>query len=180
MSLHTIARRYAKALLQVAVAQDRVERFYDELTQFSAALDASVTVRQLFADPGILIGTKRTIAKSLCTRLDLSELLSNFLLLLLDRQRLAVLGPILESYRLLADEHEGIVRTTLTSAQPLGAAQVEALRGGLEAVTGKSVRLTVATDPSLIAGVVARIGDKVLDGSIKAQLAKIHDTLQKG
>lgn len=180
MSTQTIARRYAKALLQIAVEHNDVECFHRELEQFAGALAAGTDAWQVFLDPAVPVATKRAIVKSIADQLALSPIMVNFLLLLIDRQRLVALRAIMECYRQLADEHEGIVRTMVTSARPLAVEQVAALQQALQSRTGRTIHLTVENDPSLIAGIVARIGDTVLDGSIKAQLVKIHDTLQKG
>ena len=86
----------------------------------------------------------------------------------------------MESYGNFADELSGVVRPTLTSGLPLEDGQVEEIKTSLAAITGRRVVLKVEVDPSLIGGVVTKIGDKVFDGSVKTQLAKIQDILQKG
>ena len=90
------------------------------------------------------------------------------------------LPAIFSCYNVLADELSGVVRPVITSALPLGDAQVAGIKAALESSTGKKVNLTVTIDPLLIGGVVTKIGDKVLDGSIKTQLTRIEDILQKG
>lgn len=90
------------------------------------------------------------------------------------------LSGISDWYRSFADSAAGIVRSSVTSALPLTDQQVREMQNALEKATGKKIILSVATDPLLIGGIVTRIGDKVFDGSIRTQLAKIHDILQKG
>lgn len=180
MSTNAIARRYAKALIQIAVDQKLVEEYYDELAGFSLALEISPEAERMLIDPGVRIEVKREVVKELVARLGISKTIGDFILLLLDKKRLDVLSQIAENYRSFADETAGILRSTITSALPLQDAQVNEIRSTLEQRTGKTIILDVATDPSLIGGVVTRIGDKVLDGSIKTQLAKIQDILQKG
>jgi F-type H+-transporting ATPase subunit delta len=104
----------------------------------------------------------------------------NFLMLVLDKNRLNYLPQIVVSYGMLADELSGVVRPTLTSAMALDAAQVEEIKGTLAKYTGKRVVLKVVVDPALIGGVVTRIGDMAFDGSLKTQLTRIGDILQKG
>jgi F-type H+-transporting ATPase subunit delta len=180
VSTNAIARRYAKALIQIAVDQSSVEQYYSELTGFSQALDSNPDALVFLSDPGIRIEEKREVVKDLLARLGVSKTIGDFLLLLLDKKRLYFLSQIASSYRSFGDEAAGILRSTITSALPLTETQVNEMRSALEKMTGKKIILDVATDLSLIGGVVTRIGDKVLDGSIRTQLAKIQDILQKG
>jgi len=90
------------------------------------------------------------------------------------------LPAIISCYSILADELSGVVRPIITSALPLDDARVAEIKASLEKSTGKKVILTVEIDSSLIGGVVTKIGDKVLDGSVKTQLTRIEHILQKG
>jgi len=180
LSTNAIARRYAKALIQVAAEQGTVEQYYSELEAFSQALVPGAEAAEFFEAPSYGIEAKREIVKELASRLNVSMTIRDFLLLLLDKKRLDQLDAILESYRSFADEAAGILRSDVTSAVPLSEEQVAELRTALEKATGKKVVLSVSADPQLIGGVVTRIGDKVFDGSIRTQLTKIQDILQKG
>jgi F-type H+-transporting ATPase subunit delta len=180
VSTNAIARRYAKALIQIAVGQRSVEQYYTELALFSQALESSPEATALLTDPGIRIEVKREFVKVLVARIGISKTISDFFLLLLDKKRLQFLSQIATSYRSFGDEAAGILRSTITTALPLTETQVNEMRSALEKKTGKKIILDVATDPSLLGGVVTRIGDKVLDGSIRTQLTKIQDILQKG
>jgi F-type H+-transporting ATPase subunit delta len=180
VSTNAIARRYAKALIQIAVGQRLVEQYYTELQGFSRILDTNPDAMALLSDPGMQMDVKRALVKSLVVQLEISKTIGDFILLLLDKKRLLFLSQITASYRTLGDEAAGILRSTITSALPLTEIQVSEMRSALEKTTGKKIILEVATDPSLIGGVVTQIGDKVLDGSIRTQLTKIQDILQKG
>lgn len=180
MSTNAIARRYAKALIQVAAEQGTVEQYFSEISAFSQALVPGAEAAEFFEAPSYGIEAKREIVKELASRLSVSKTMRDFLLLLLDKKRLDQLDAILESYRSFADEAAGILRSDVTSAVPLSEEQVAELRTALEKATGKKVVLSVSADPQLIGGVVTRIGDKVFDGSIRTQLTKIQDILQKG
>ncbi|MGA7827120.1 MAG: ATP synthase F1 subunit delta [Geobacteraceae bacterium] len=180
MSTNAIARRYAKALIQIAVGQQAVEQYYMELQEFLRTLEASPEAMALLSEPGVRIEVKRELVKTLNEQLGISKTIGDFILLLLDKKRLFFLASITTSYRAFGDDVAGILRSTITSALPLTEGQVSEMRSALEKTTGKKIILDVATDPSLIGGVVTRIGDKVLDGSIRTQLTKIQDILQKG
>jgi F-type H+-transporting ATPase subunit delta len=180
VSTNAIARRYAKALFQLAEKQEVVEQYYTDLTLFSRALESAPEAYGVLSAPGYGIETKREILKELIVRLEISRTVGDFLMLLLDRKRIDHLSRITDCYRSFADDAAGILRSSVTSALPLTEQQVREMQSALEKTTGKKIILSVATDPLLIGGVVTRIGDKVFDGSIRTQLTKIHDILQKG
>jgi len=177
---NAIARRYAKALVQLAIEEGGVEKFHAELTAFDAVLLDYSELRAILNSPSYRIEAKRGMMQDLIARLSLSETVKNFLMLVLDKNRLDHIPQIVVSYGMLADELSGVVRPTLTSAMPLDAGQVEEIKGTLEKYTGKRVILKVEVDPVLIGGVVTRIGDMAFDGSLKTQLTRIGDILQKG
>lgn len=180
MSTNAIAKRYAKALVQIGSEAGSVEGFNVELSRFSAVLTDSRELSAIFANPAYGIEEKKEILKDLVGKLSISPMISNLLMLLLERSRISVLPQIAESYGVFADELSGVIRPTLSSGLPLDAAQVEEIRGALAKSTGKKVELKVVVDPALIGGVVTQIGDKVFDGSVRTQLANIQDILQKG
>ena len=180
MSTNAIARRYAKALVQLGAEEGQVDKFNSELTQFNSVLAAHAGLGAVFGNPAYGIEAKKEILKDIIGKLALSATVANFLQLLLDRSRLAFLPQITESFGNFADELSGVVRPTLTSGLPLDESQIEEIKSSLAKTTGKKVVLKVEVDPSLIGGVVTKIGDKVFDGSIKTQLVKVQDILQKG
>ena len=180
MSTSAIARRYAKALVQLGAEEGQVDKFNGELTRINAVLAANTGLSSLFSNPAYGNEAKKGILKDIIGKLSLSALVSNFLQLLLDRSRLSLLPMIAESYGTFADDLSGVIRPTLTSGLPLDESQVEEIKQSLAVSTGKKVRLKVEVDPALIGGVVTKIGDKVFDGSVRTQLAKIQDILQKG
>jgi F-type H+-transporting ATPase subunit delta len=180
LSANAIARRYAKALVQLAAEEGAVEKFHGELARVEALFSENPELGSLLSNPAYGIEAKLETLREVAAKLSLSETICNFLLLLQERSRMTCLPAIFSCYNVLADELSGVVRPVITSALPLGDAQVAGIKAALESSTGKKVNLTVTIDPLLIGGVVTKIGDKVLDGSIKTQLTRIEDILQKG
>jgi F-type H+-transporting ATPase subunit delta len=180
VSASAIAKRYAKALVDLGAGEGAVDRFQVALDGVDALFKANPELVAVLANPAYGLDAKREILKDLLLKLDVPATVANFLFLLQERNRLAVLGQIALAYGALADERSGVVRAKVTSAMPLADAQVEGIRKALATKTGKQVQVTVAVDQSLIGGVVTQVGDKVYDGSVKTQLARIEDTLQKG
>jgi len=177
---NAIARRYAKALVQLGAEDGTVERFNGELAAFNAVLAANPELGLLFANPAYGIEAKGEILREIFSKLAISGTVANFLQLLLDKNRLGFLPQIAASYGDFADELSGVIRPTLTSGMPLDDSQVAAIKDALARATGKKVVLTVEVDPLLIGGVVTKIGGTVYDGSVKTQLSRIEDILQKG
>lgn len=180
MITNAIARRYAKALIQLAAEEGTVEKYYDELSGFESVLAAHRELAALLSSPAYAIETKRAILRETVDMLAVSKTVANFLFLLLDKNRLGQLASIIDGYRGFADELSGLLRSKVTSALPLENAQVAEIKAALEKTTGKTVLLEVEHDPSLIGGVVTKVGDTIFDGSIKTQLGRIQDILQKG
>ena len=180
MSTNAIAKRYAKALVQIGSEAGTVDGFTAELARFSTLLSDSRELAAVFGNPAYGIGPKKEILKELVAKLQVSPTVSNLLMLLLERGRLSVLPLISESYGAFADELAGVIRPTLSSGLALDAVQIEQIGQALAKSTGKTVKLKVEVDPSLIGGVVTKIGGKVFDGSVRTQLVRIQDILQKG
>ncbi|HZV83112.1 MAG TPA: ATP synthase F1 subunit delta [Geobacteraceae bacterium] len=180
MSANAIARRYAKALVQIAAEESAVEKFHEELARVEAMFADCPELGSLLSNPGYGIEAKLETLREVAGKLQLSETIRNFLLLLQERNRVACLGQIIACYSVLADELSGVLRPVVTTALPLADSRVAEIKTALEKSTGKKIVLQVEVEPSLIGGVVTRIGDKVLDGSVKTQLTRIEDILQKG
>lgn len=177
---NAIARRYAKALVQLGSEKDLIDRFSQELKVVDGVFSGSAELRAAFGNPAFTADQKKQIMRDLIARMQCSELVANFLLLLVDKNRVACLSQIVETYETLADEQSGVIRPVITTAFALDDTQINAIKGALEQKTGKKVVPQVKVDQSLIGGVVTQIGDIAYDSSVKTQLARIHDILQKG
>jgi len=177
---NTIPRRYAKALVQLGSEEGVVDQFRTELAVFEKLFSGNPELRAAFADPALTQQQKKAIMKDLIARVSASELVGNFLLLLVDKNRVAFLGQIVQAYQKLADEFSGVIRPVIKTAFPLDDNQVSSIRSALEKKTGKTVIPEVSVDPSLLGGVVTQIGDTAYDSSVKTQLKRIQDILQKG
>ena len=180
MTNKTIARRYAKALVQLGSEAGLVDRFREELAVVDSLFAANPELRAAFANPAFTAEQKKEIMKGLIEKARSSELVANFLLLLVDKNRVAFLDQIVQTYEKLADEQSGVIRPIIRTAFPLDDSQVTSIQGALEKKTGKKVVPQVEIDQSLLGGVVTQIGDTAFDNSVKTQLKRIQDILQKG
>jgi F-type H+-transporting ATPase subunit delta len=175
-----IARRYAKALLLIGKEDDQVEAYREELQRFANLVDEQQDLNQAITNPLYDAAGRRQLVRALIEKLGLSKIMASYLMLLFDKGRIGYIGDIDDFYQKLADELKGIARATLVSAATLPSETIEKIRAGLSQKTGKKVMLEVEQDPNLIGGIVTKIGDFVIDGSVKTQLSNIKESLKRG
>ena len=178
MSVSTLSRRYAKALVELGVEQKAVEAYGEELANVKEILSREELLRQLLDSPTLALEKKAALLTDLCKVLELSEGMVKFLGLLLSKGRLCYLGQIEEKYRSQADELFGILSAKITAAIELDDVQQQAIAASLEKQTGKQIALTVEVDAGLIGGLQAEIGGRLFDGSVKTQLKRIEESLK--
>jgi F-type H+-transporting ATPase subunit delta len=175
----TAATRYARALLDVAVKEKAdLEQIESELAQFVDLLTQYPTLEKVLLNPAVPVPRKRAAVAELLGRTKFSPILSKLLALLADRDRLVLLPDLLASYRERLMDYRHVVRAEVTTAAPIDASRVEAIQRGLATLTGRTVRMSTRIDPSIIGGVVARIGTTVYDGSVTRQLERMKETLE--
>jgi F-type H+-transporting ATPase subunit delta len=143
-------------------------------------IESEKSLEEALVNPLYDVGGRKNMLKTIIDKADLSTAMQSFLLLLFDKGRIGFLGNINEFYQKLADELKGVARATLVSATELSPETVDKIKASLSEKTGKDVLLEVEQDPGLIGGIVTRIGDLVLDGSIKTQLLNMRETLKRG
>ena len=170
----SVARRYAKALFEIGVAEGNYERLGQELADLARAYTESADLRVVLENPVIKPSEKQGILNALLPRIAPSPSVQRFARLLLERGRIGILRAASRVYSDLADERAGQVRATVTAAAALSPPDLDRVRKALEARTGRKVLIQTAVDPSLIGGVVARVGDLVLDGSVRTQLDEMR------
>lgn len=174
-----VARRYAKALWALANEQGRLEPVAHELAAFDRVLADEPLLRDALLLPWAKPTAKRAVALGVAERLQLSTLARNFLALVAQRRRLALLGEIRAAYEALIDEHAGRLRARVRSAAPLTEGQRAALRERLGRRLGKTVLLETAVDPALLGGFVAEVGSRLLDMSVKGQLVALRERITR-
>jgi F-type H+-transporting ATPase subunit delta len=175
-----IARRYAKALLLIGKEDGKTETYREELAGFSALIERESALEQAISNPLYNAAGRKKVLEAVLEKLALSGIMKSFLTLLFEKGRFIYLNSINDFYQKLADELKGIARASLVSATELSSETVEKIRTTLSNRTGKEVILEVEEDSSLIGGIVTRIGDLVLDGSIKTQLLNMRESLKRG
>lgn len=177
MASKTAARRYAKALFQLAQEHDRVAGVGEELDALARALEESPQLRDVLLQPLHPAPQRRAVFQALVERMSLSPLLRSFGSYLIDQRRLVDFDGIHEAYRQMAAAAAGRTEARVRSAAPLSPGQQTRLRAALARRVGHDVELRVEVDPSLIGGLVAQVGDLLLDGSLQTQLRQIRARL---
>ena len=176
----TVARRYAKALMLIGKNDGQAETYQQELEAISGLMIQEKNLEDAICNPLYNAADRKNVLKAVIEKLDLSRVMVSFLLLLFDKGRIRFIDSISEFYSELADELKGITRASLVSASDLSSDTVDKIRTSLAEMTGKEVILEFKQDPELIGGIVTRIGDLVLDGSIKTQLLNMKKSLKRG
>ena len=175
-----IARRYAKALILIGKDDGKTETYREELAGISELVEREKTLEQAINNRLYNTEERKKVLGSIIDKVGLSRVVKSFLILLFDKGRFVYLSSINDFYQKLADEIKGVSRASLVSATELSSETVEKIRATLSEKTGKDIILDVKEDPGLIGGIVTRIGDLVLDGSIKTQLLNMRESLKRG
>jgi F-type H+-transporting ATPase subunit delta len=174
-----IARRYAKALLAIGKEDGQADTYKQELAGIVELLKEQKELEQAISNPLYDAEGRKKVLQVLVERLNLSKVMSSFLLLLFDKGRIAYVEDIYAFYEKLTDELANVVRADVVSASELPDEAIEKIRSALSEKTGKDVRMAVRVDPGLIGGVVTKIADLVLDGSVRTQLMSLKESLQR-
>ena len=179
MNSRASAARYARALLDVVIQEGDPEQVERELSAVADLYAGNPELQKALTSPAVPVAAKRGVIEALVSRAEPSPALGKLMLMLADRNRLALLPELAASYRERLMEHRLIVRADVTTAVPLLPDQVVQFEERLTAATGRRVTMTTHVDPSLVGGVVARVGSTVYDGSIATQLAIMRERLEE-
>jgi F-type H+-transporting ATPase subunit delta len=174
----TAARRYAEAAFEIALRDGTVDAWRRELDQ-AAEVIADPAVAEGVHNPAVATASRESaITKGLGSSVSAPVL--NLILFMVRRGRIEDLGRVAAEFRRLDDERKGIIHAVATSALPLEPSDVKALTARLEQMTGRTVELAVETDPSLLGGIVVRVGDRLIDGSVRGRLERLRSQLVSG
>jgi F-type H+-transporting ATPase subunit delta len=171
----SLARRYARAVLDLGVETDTFEQLGKELDELAAMYSGSRDLTEALTNPVFSHTRRRAVLLAILDEAKVTTIVRNVVLLLFDRDRLPYLPGIARELRAMVDERGGRARATVTSARALTADQVKKVKASLERLSGKQILLDKKTDAGLIGGIVAKVGDTVYDGSIRSQLEQMRE-----
>jgi F-type H+-transporting ATPase subunit delta len=175
-----IARRYAKALLAIGKEDGQAETYKEELEGFAKLLEENKGLEMAISNPLYDAESRKKVLDAVMKKVAPSKTMTSFLSLLFDKGRIQYLSDIYVFYEKLTDELANIIRADVVSAVALPDESVQKIKAALSEQTGKEVTIETKVDASLIGGVVTKIGDLVLDGSVRTQLISLKESLQRG
>lgn len=166
------ARRYAEAAFEIAERDDSMEAWLAAFTLADERLTSAEVVR-LLANPSVPIASRLTALERILGD-DVSGAPHNLLALMVRRGRFEILPGVIREFTRLYRRREGIVEASVTSAAPLDAAEIASLQERLVAMTGNKVELQQHVDPELLGGIQVRVGDRLIDGSVRGRLERLR------
>lgn len=177
MSLVVVAKRYAEALFEIGVETGTLPQVVEHTSAYAKACTDSADLRAVLHDPHVSERDREAILVEIGQRLGADQVVTDAMRLISRRKRMALLPAVARALSGMSDERAGLVRAHVVSARPLTEDFAARLQTELEKTCGKKVVLQREVDPSLIAGVVTRIGDTVIDGSVRTQLINLTSRL---
>jgi F-type H+-transporting ATPase subunit delta len=170
-------RRYADAAFEIALRDKAVETWRRDIDA-AAEIVTEGELEAVLANPAIPLDQRVSVAEQVFA--SLSGPVRNLVLLLVRRHRIEQLPQVAAEFRRLDDRRNGLTHAVATSAAPLEADEVKAITARLEELTGGKVDLETAVDPSLLGGLVVRVGDRLIDGSVRGRLERLRHQLASG
>lgn len=168
------AKRYAQAAFDLAVETNSVSAWRSDLEDIATVLTDS-GLAEWFADTKVAPEERQAAIDRV---LDIQPLAKNFAKLIVTRGRSSDARGIAAAFSRMADAHEGIVDAVVTTAVPLEGGQAAAIEQQIAGAVGKRIRLSTNVDPSLVGGLVVRVGDQLIDGSVKTKLKLLRKQLE--
>jgi F-type H+-transporting ATPase subunit delta len=172
--LKALAERYAGALVDVALANNQADQVKQELASFATTVRESPELHAFLSNPSIARAAKHAVIDQLVVRMGASRTLRNYLFVIVDQRRAAMLVEIEQAFSRLLDARQGITQASVTSATELTAGERAELNVALAKLTGEKVQAQYTTDAALIGGAVVRIGSTIYDGSVRKQLERMR------
>ncbi len=177
-----MARRYARALFDLGKKKGlgELDAYGKDLSGLAQAVQASPELYRVLRNPIFSAEDKKKVLGKLLDKFGAGQTVRNFCMLLADKGRLAFLPDIEAYFSSLLDVEKGVVRGELVTAIELGKAKQDKVKGQLEAQAGQKLVLDFSVDPAILGGVMLKVGDKVLDASLRAQLDILKENIKRG
>jgi F-type H+-transporting ATPase subunit delta len=174
-----MAGRYAIALFDLALEENRIEEVEAALNRIEALLRDNSDFERLVRSPIFSAEEQSRALKAIGPHLEVSGFTANFLQLLVKNRRLFALNDIIAGFRRLLADYRGQMTADVISAIPLTEAQTEELKASLKAKTGKDIDLKLTVDPAILGGLIVRIGSRMVDTSIRSKLNSLKFALKE-
>jgi F-type H+-transporting ATPase subunit delta len=175
----TMAGRYATALFELAGEANAVDAVKADLDRFDALLSESADLSRLVRSPVFSVDEQSQALTAVLQRAGIGGLAANFLKLAAANRRLFAVRDMIKAFRELVAQHKGEATAQVTVAEKLKDEHVAALRAALKAVSGKDIDLDIKIDPAIIGGLVAKLGSRMVDTSLRTKLNAIKHAMKE-
>jgi F-type H+-transporting ATPase subunit delta len=165
-----IAGRYASALFELAQEEGKVDAISSELTAFAALIDSSDDLKSFIKNPVFTAEQQLGAVGALLDKAGISGLGGNFIKVVASKRRLFAVEGMIKGYRALVAESRGIVAAEVTVAEAMNDKNMKAVKEALASLTGKTVDVIEKIDPSIIGGLVVKMGSKMVDAAVRTKL----------
>ncbi len=171
-----LAKKYAAAMFELAQEENKLVQCDKQLAQIGKLFKDCPDLKSFMDNPQIDLHAKKDLMSKILSD-GFNQSVSNFMLLLIDKHRISLLTEIITSFHELSNEAQGIQVAYAKTAMALSREQKAVLVSKLESITEKRIQLKTATDPSIIGGIIIKINDKLIDGSVVSQIKSIEKQL---
>lgn len=174
-----MAGRYATALFELALEEKALDKVRKDLDSFNALIAESPDLARLVRSPVFGADERARALDAVLKKAKIDGLAAKFLSLAASNRRLFAVPQMISAFRKLVARHNGEVSADVTAAEQLSDAHLKALKGALNAITGKDVDLSVKVDPAIIGGLVVKLGSRMVDSSLRTKLNSIKYAMKE-
>ncbi|GLR57764.1 F0F1 ATP synthase subunit delta [Rhizobium leguminosarum] len=174
-----VAERYASSLFELALEQGAVDSVTADLDHFQTMLDESADLKRFVASPVFSAEDQLKAIVAISEKAGISGFFANFLKVVARNRRLFALPGMIKAFRIIAAKHRGEISAEVTSAHALSKAQETELKVALKSVTGKDVTIAVTVDPSILGGLIVKVGSRQIDTSLRTKLSTLKLALKE-
>ena len=174
-----VAERYASSLFELALEEGAVPAVTADLDRFQAMLEESGDLKRFVLSPVFSAEEQVGAIEALAKKAGFGAYVTNFLKLVASNRRLFALPGMIKAFRIIAAQHRGEISAEVTSAHALTPAQEDELKAALKGVTGKDVAIAVTVDPSILGGLIVKVGSRQIDTSLRTKLSTLKLALKE-
>ncbi len=174
-----VAARYARSLFELALVTNQISQVVADLGRFEALLDGSGDLKRLIASPVFTAEEQAGAIAAIADRAKITGLVGNFLRVVARNRRLFAIPGMIRGFREMAAAHRGTVSADVTAAHELTEAQMKDLQATLKSIAGKDAAINLAVDPSILGGLIVRVGSRQIDTSLKTKLSSLKLALKE-
>jgi F-type H+-transporting ATPase subunit delta len=178
-SVSGVSGRYATALFELARDEKSIDAVKADLDKFDAMLSESADLKRLVRSPVFGADAQSRALAAVLDKAEITGISANFLKVLVANRRLFAVSDVIRAFRALVAKFKGEASAEVTVAEPLSDKNLDALKTALKQVSGKDVTLNVKVDPSIIGGLVVKLGSRMVDSSLRTKLNSIKHAMKE-